>query len=258
MRSLKTPAEVDRISHACRLLVEVMTEVVQAVETGVTTADLNEIAAEGIRSRNALAAFPVVPSPRRGIPFGGTICASINEEIVHGIPSRKRKLKEGDIISVDCGLSYEGYYADMARTIPVGQVDLKVLALIEDAQHALDAAIQQMIPGNRLGDIGYAVQQRAEEKGYGLIRDFTGHAIGRSLHEEPQVPNWGTPGRGERLQIGMVLAIEPMLTLGTHETETLGDDWTVVTRDRSWAVHVEDTVAITEDGPRILTRNGAH
>ena len=197
-----------------------------------------------------------MPSPRRGIPFGSVICASLNEEIVHGIPSTERALREGDILSVDCGLVYQGFYADMARTVAVGQADSKVLALMKDAQGALDAAIAEMRAGKRLGDIGHAVQCRAEKKGYGLIRDFTGHAIGRHLHEEPQVPNWGTPGRGDRLKVGMVLAIEPMLTLGTHETETLDDDWTVVTRDRSIAVHVEDTVAITEEGPRILTRNG--
>lgn len=256
MRSLHGPEEVERIAASCALLSEVMKEVLSAVDKGVSTAELNDLAARGIRKRGATAAFPVVPSPRRGIPFGGTICASVNEEIVHGIPSPKRKLKDGDVISVDCGLVYESFYADMARTVPVGNVDPRILELIEVAKAALDDAITHMCQGNRLGDIGYAVQRRAEEKGYGLIREFTGHAIGRKLHEEPQVPNWGTRGRGERLRVGMVLAIEPMMTLGTHETETLDDDWTVVTRDRSIAVHVEDTVAITEDGPRNLTRNG--
>ncbi len=241
---------------SCGLLSAVLDEVLEAVSLGVTTADLDKIAHDGIAKRDASPAFPSVPSPRRGIPFGSVICASLNEEIVHGIPSTERALREGDILSVDCGLVYQGFYADMARTVAVGQADSKVLALMKDAQGALDAAIAEMRAGKRLGDIGHAVQCRAEKKGYGLIRDFTGHAIGRHLHEEPQVPNWGTPGRGDRLKVGMVLAIEPMLTLGTHETETLDDDWTVVTRDRSIAVHVEDTVAITEEGPRILTRNG--
>ena len=256
MRSLNSLDEIERIAVSCGLLSEVMDEVIAAIDPGVSTGDLDELAASGIRSRGAEAAFPVVPSPRSGIPFGGTICASVNEQIVHGVPSAKQRLQVGDVLSVDCGLVYDGFYADMARTIPVGGADENILELIEEAKAALDDAIEATRPGNRLGDIGYAVQRRAEQKGFGLIREFTGHAIGRCLHEEPQVPNWGTPGRGERLRVGMVLAIEPMLTLGTHETETLDDDWTVVTRDRSIAVHVEDTVAITEDGPRNLTRNG--
>ncbi len=257
MRSLKSPDEIEKMAVSCRLLREVVEEVLQAVKPGCTTAELNEIAAEGIRSRGASAAFPVVPSPRRGVPFGGTICASVNEEIVHGIPSPKRVLAEGDVISVDCGLVYDGFYADMARSVPVGEVDKKVLELIQDAQDSLDAAIAVMWPGKRLGDIGHAIQSVAEKKNYGLIENFTGHAIGRNLHEEPQVPNYGVPGRGERLREGMTLAVEPMMTLGTGDNRTLDDDWTVITLDRSIAVHVEDTIAITENGPRNLTRDGS-
>ena len=182
------------------------------------------------------------------------MCTSINEEVVHGIPSPKRKLKEGDIIGLDLGCIVEGYYGDCAVTLPVGPVPPRVQELIDVTRESLDKAIVQCRAGNRIGDISHTVQMHCESHGFGVVRSFVGHGIGRALHEEPQVPNFGDAGRGPALKAGMVLAIEPMVTMGSYEVQVLEDGWTAVTTDGSMAAHFEDTIAITENGPEVLTR----
>src|SRR5262249_10635260 len=188
----------------------------------------------------------------RGFP--ATVCTSINEEVVHGIPSAKRKLAEGDIIGLDLGCIVEGYYADCAITLPVGAVSARAQELCDVTRESLDQAIVQCRPGKRLGDIAHAVQSHCEGRGFAVVRAFVGHGIGRALHEDPQVPNFGEPGRGIALRPGMVLAIEPMITMGSPEVRILADHWTAVTEDGSLAAHFEDTIAITENGPEVLTR----
>jgi len=216
------------------------------VRPGVTTAELDRRARELIEQAGARPAFPEVRD------YPATLCTSINEEVVHGIPG-KRVLREGDIISIDCGLVKEGFYADMAVTHAVGEVSAEAARLIEVTRRALEAAIAQVREGAHLGDVSAAIQRTAESAGMSVVRDYTGHGIGRRLHEEPQIPNRGTPGHGPMLRHGMVFAIEPMVTLGTWQVETLGDNWTVVTKDRSLAAHFEHTVAVTRDGADILT-----
>ena len=186
----------------------------------------------------------------RGFP--ACVCTSINEEVVHGIPS-KRKLKQGDLLSVDIGLVYKGYVSDSARTWAIGRMSEEARELMEAAQRALYVGMAQMKPGNRIGDISYAVQDFVEGQGFSVIRDFVGHGIGRAMHEDPQVPNFGKPGKGSKLETGLVLAIEPMVAAGSWEVDILEDAWTVVTRDRQWAAHYEDTIALTEKGPENLT-----
>lgn len=217
------------------------------VEPGKTTEELNEVAEKLIQEWGAVPAF----KGYRGFPK--SICASINEEVVHGIPSLSRKLNIGDIVSIDVGIYKCGYYGDSAVTIPVGEISPSAKKLLQVTQEALRRGIDRARVGYRLFDISYAVQSYVEKEGFSVVRDFVGHGIGKEMHEDPQVPNFGEPGRGLRLKAGMVLAIEPMVNAGGPEVMVLPDRWTVVTRDGSLSAHFEHTVAITEEGPQILT-----
>jgi methionyl aminopeptidase len=233
---------------AGKILAEVKALLQRLVGPGVSTKEIDVEVEALILSRGATPAF----KGYRGYP--ATVCASINEEVVHGIPSPKRKLKEGDIIGLDLGCIVEGYYGDCAVTLPVGAVPARVQELIDVTRESLDKAIVQCRVGNRIGDISHTVQMHCEGHGFGVVRSFVGHGIGRALHEEPQVPNFGDAGRGPALKAGMVLAIEPMVTMGSYEVQVLEDGWTAVTTDGSLAAHFEDTIAITEEGPEVLTR----
>jgi methionyl aminopeptidase len=231
-----------------RILAEVKDLLRGMIRPGLSTKEIDERVEAFIVSRGARSAF----KGYRGYP--ATVCTSINEEVVHGIPSAKRKLREGDIIGLDLGCIVEDYYADCAITLPVGTVPSRVQELLDVTRESLDKAIVQCRPGNRLGDVSHAVQTHCESHGFGVVKAFVGHGIGRALHEDPQVPNFGDPGTGKPLKAGMVLAIEPMVTMGSWEVRVLADRWTAVTEDGSWAAHFEDTIAITENGPDVLTR----
>lgn len=243
---LKSPAEIEVMREAGRITASALRVVGEAVAPGVTTAQLDDIAAEHIRNEGGKPAF----LGYRGFP--ATLCVSVNDEVVHGIPG-KRRLREGDIVSVDCGVIVDGYYGDAAMTFPVGQVSDQARRLMDVTREALDAAIARCRPGMRLGDVGNAVQTVVERAGFSVVREYVGHGIGRSMHEEPQVPNFGRAGTGVTLKPGTVLAIEPMVNAGGYAVRSLDDGWTVVTADGSLSAHFEHTVAITEDGPSILT-----
>jgi len=233
--------------EAGRISARALRLVGEAVRPGISTAELDAIAEEAIRSEGAQPAF----KGYHGFP--ATLCTSLNSQVVHGIPSPKVVLGEGDVISVDVGAIFGGYYGDNAATFPVGAVSSRAKQLLETTAESLQAGIAQCLVGNHLLDIGAAVQAVAEAQGFGVVREYVGHGIGRAMHEDPNVPNYGTPGGGPRLEAGMVLAIEPMINAGGHAVEALSDGWTVVTRDGSLSAHFEHTVAITEDGPLILT-----
>jgi methionyl aminopeptidase len=243
----RSAAELDRMREAGRLVGEVLAELAAHVAPGVTTADLDHLAEKRIAQAGATAAF----KGYHGYP--ATICASINEEVIHGIPSARRVLNEGDVISIDVGASLDGYYGDSAMTLPVGQVSEDAARLLRVTEEALYKAIEMARPGGRVSDIGHEVQRHVEAYGFSVVREFVGHGIGQRMHEEPQVPNYGEPGRGPRLAEGMVLAIEPMVNAGKAAVKVLADGWTAVTRDGSLSAHFEHTVAVTADGPRILT-----
>jgi methionyl aminopeptidase len=245
---LKSERELDRMRAAGRILADVKDRLKAIVRPGISTQDIDTDVEAFILSRGAQSAF----KGYRGYP--ATVCTSINEEVVHGIPSPKRKLREGDIIGLDLGCVVDGYYADCAITLAVGKVPARTQELMDVTRESLDKAIVQCRAGNRLGDISHAVQSHCESHGFGVVRAFVGHGIGRELHEEPQVPNFGDPGRGTVLKAGMVLAIEPMVTMGSWQVRVLDDRWTAVTVDGSLAAHFEDTIAITQNGPEILTR----
>jgi len=232
---------------AGRLVGEVLTALTPRVAPGVTTAELDEIAEKMITDAGAIPAF----KGYHGYP--ATICASINEEVIHGIPSGQRMLREGDILSIDVGASLEGYFGDSALTLPVGQVSEEAARLLTVTEEALYKAIDVARPGGRISDIGHAVQKHVEAYGFSVVREFVGHGIGQRMHEEPQVPNYGEAGRGPRLAEGMVLAIEPMVNAGKPAVKVLSDGWTAVTRDKSLSAHFEHTVAITASGAWILT-----
>lgn len=219
----------------------------EMIRPGVTTLQIDQAVEEFLRKEGAIPAF----KGYHGYP--ATICASVNEVVVHGIPSAEEVLEEGSIVAVDIGAFVDGFCGDSAWTYPVGEVNGNVDALLQVGEEALYRGIAQAVEGNRLSDISHAVQQYAESYGFSVVRDFVGHGIGREMHEEPQIPNFGPPGRGPRLKVGMTLAIEPMINAGGYHVEVLQDNWTVVTRDGSWSVHFEHTVAITDDCPRILT-----
>jgi methionyl aminopeptidase len=233
--------------EAGRLVGEVLTELLAHVAPGVTTADLDALAEKRIKRAGAVPAF----KGYHGYP--ATICASINEEVIHGIPSGRRVLNEGDVISIDVGASLNGYYGDSAITLPVGQVSEEAATLLRVTEESLFKAIECVRPGGRISDIGHAVQRHVESYGFSVVREFVGHGIGQRMHEEPQVPNYGEPGRGPRLAEGMVLAIEPMVNAGKPAVKVLADGWTAVTRDGGLSAHFEHTVAVTADGPWILT-----
>jgi len=243
---LKSPDEVGKMKRAGRIVAEVLRELKEQVKPGVSTLDLDEIAEKGIRKRGGQPAF----KGYRGFP--ATLCASVNNEIVHGIPS-KRTLQEGDIIGLDLGAIVDGYYGDAAITVAVGALRPEVQRLVKVTEESLYKGIDQMKAGNRLSDVSNAVQTHVEAAGYSVVKDFVGHGIGQSLHEEPQLPNFGKPGQGPRLRPGMVLAIEPMVNMGKDGVRVLSDHWTAVTEDGSLSAHFEHTVAITEAGPVILT-----
>ena len=245
---LKTPDEIEILAKASRLVAETLQALKREVRPGVTTEALDRMAEDFIRARGGQPAF----KGYRNYPK--TLCASVNEQVVHGIPS-KRILKEGDIIGLDLGAIVDGYYGDSAVTVTVGAVRPKVAELLRVTEEALYAGIAQAVVGNRLSDISHAIQQHAEAAGFSVVTDFVGHGIGRQLHEEPQVPNYGKPGQGPRLQVGMVLAIEPMVNMGASGVRILDDRWTAVTKDGSLSAHFEHTIAIQPDGPpRILSQ----
>jgi methionyl aminopeptidase len=245
---LKSVRELERMRAAGKILAEVKERLPALVRPGVSTREIDAEVEAFILARGAQSAF----KGYRGFP--ATVCTSINEEVVHGIPSPKRKLREGDIIGLDLGCIVDGYYGDCAITLGVGRVPPRAQELLDVTRESLDKAIVQCRVGNRLGDISHAVQSHCESHGFAVVRAFVGHGIGRALHEEPQVPNFGEPGRGIVLKAGMVLAIEPMVTMGSCDVRVLEDRWTAVTVDGSLAAHFEDTIAITQDGPDILTR----
>jgi methionyl aminopeptidase len=246
MITLKSPHELEKMQESADLVSAVINQMLAVAKPGVTTLELDELAESIIRDAGAIPMF----KGYRGFPY--TVCASINEQVVHGFPS-KRKLKEGDVLSLDVGVKYNGYVGDCARTIAIGSIPPEVEDLIRRSYYALRQGCQAAYAGKRVGDISHTVQTIAEGYRYGVVRDFVGHGVGRDLHEDPQIPNYGKPGTGTRLKVGLVIAIEPMFNLGTHEVEILEDKWTVVTRDRSISVHVEDMVAVLPDGPRIMT-----
>jgi methionyl aminopeptidase len=244
----KSSNEVETMHQAGLIVWEVLNELRMTVAPGVSTLDLDRIAEKRSAERGARPAF----KGYRGYP--AALCASINEEVVHGIPSASRKLREGDIISLDFGVEVEGYFADAAVTVPVGKVAPELETLLRVTRESLDKAIERARVGNRLSDIGAAVQQWVERHGFSVVREFVGHGIGTHMHEEPNVLNYGEPGHGPRLQEGMVLALEPMVNLGGASVRVLSDEWTAVTVDGKPSAHFEHTVAITAAGPRILTR----
>jgi methionyl aminopeptidase len=244
---LRTPDEIARIREACLVVSDVLDELVQAAIPGTTTAELDRIARERARARGASPAFLGYYG------FPASLCVSVNDEVVHGIPSPERVLREGDVVGLDFGVVLDGWYGDAARTVGVGKIGPTAARLLEAGQEALRVAVDAARPTARLGDLGAAVQAVVEARGYSVVRDFVGHGIGRRLHEPPQVPNYGTPGTGPRLRAGMVLAIEPMVNAGGAEVETKDDGWTAVTSDGSLSAHFEHTVAITEEGPEVLT-----
>lgn len=238
--------EISSIKKSNQIVAKILTELRRMIAPGIRTKELDEYAEVRVKEMNAVPAF----KGYRGYP--ASLCTSINEEIVHGIPS-SRRLREGDIISIDFGVLYEGYYGDAAVTYPVGEITPKAKKLIEAVKESFFKGVEQMKPGKRISDISFAIQSYVESQGFSVIRAFVGHGIGLSLHEEPQVPNFGPPGRGPKLKSGMVLAIEPMIAMGDWEVEVLDDNWTAITRDRSLSAHYEHTVAITEKGPEILS-----
>ncbi len=245
---LKTREEIERLRKSNLIVAEILEVLKKEVAPGVCTMDLERITEEELKKRGAAAAF----KGYRGYPF--CLCTSVNEEVVHGMPSPEKVLKDGDILSIDFGVLCDGYYGDAAVTLPVGRISGEARRLLNTAERSLDRAIDMARPGKRLLDISAAVQSCVEAEGFSVVRDFVGHGIGRSLHEPPQVPNFGVPGMGVRLKEGMVLAIEPMINAGSCDVVILDDGWTAVTADGSLSAHFEHSVAITEDGPYVLSR----
>ncbi|MBD0373677.1 MAG: type I methionyl aminopeptidase [Pyrinomonadaceae bacterium] len=243
----KSRKELEKMRAAGQLVGRVLQALRRMVEPGITTLEVDRAAEKMIRDAGALPTF----KGYHGYPF--SICASVNEQVVHGFPSNY-KLKEGDIFSIDVGATLEGFVGDTATTVPVGKVSPELLQLIRVTEECLERAIKECYQGKHLGDIGYAVQSLAESQGYAIVRDYVGHGIGRRMHEDPQIPNYGTPGKGAKIKNGYVFAIEPMVNIGTHLTRVLSDGWTVVTADGKPSAHVEHTVAITEEGPQVFTR----
>jgi methionyl aminopeptidase len=246
---LKSAREIETMAAGGRILALTHAHLRAQVRAGLTTGHLDKLAEDFIRSHDG-----AVPAFKGLYGFPGAICISVNEEIVHGIPSPKRVLAEGDIVKLDVGVQYQGMFTDAAITVPVGQVDPTTQRLVDVTERALDAGIAQAVPGNYVGDIGHAVQQVVERAGFSVVRELVGHGVGHLPHEDPQVPNHGKPRRGTRLQAGLTIAIEPMVNVGGPVTRTLADKWTVVTLDGTRSAHVEHTVAVTDDGPRVLTR----
>jgi len=245
----KTPEEIEQMKAAGSISKAALRRAGAMVKPGVSTKEIDQVVESFIRLHRA------VPTFKGYGGFPGSVCSSINEQVVHGIPSAETILQDGDIVSIDTGATFDGWVGDNAWTFYCGTVDEKVKALCEVTRDCLKAGIEQAVPGNHLGDIGYAVQRLAEKNGYGVVREYVGHGVGHVMHEEPSVPNYGRKGRGVKLQVGMVIAIEPMITLGTYEVHTLNNRWTVVTDDGKPAAHYENTIAITADGPIVLTQD---
>lgn len=246
----KSKKEIDKMRAAGQLVGSVLRELREMVTPGITTIEIDRAAEKMIRDAGALPTF----KGYHGFPY--SICASVNEQVVHGFPSNY-KLKEGDLFSIDCGVTLEGFVGDTATTVPVGSVPEDWQKLIQVTNECLERAIEQCRPGKHLGDIGWAVQELAESHGYSVVRDYVGHGIGRQMHEDPQIPNYGRPGQGPKIKAGYVFAVEPMVNMGGHHTKVLADGWTVVTLDGKPSAHSEHTIAITEDGPEVLTRVAA-
>ena len=251
MVRIKTPEDVALIRESAQIVGRCLEMLATKVKPGVSTMDLDRMAEEFIRDSGGEPAF----KGYKGYP--ASICASVNEEVVHGIPSPTRILRSGDVVSIDIGVRKNGWYGDAALTVPVGTIDADATRLLAATERALWKGIEQARPGGRLSDISAAIEQEAKRNGFSVVRALVGHGIGRALHEEPQVPNYGRPGEGPRLQTGMVLAIEPMVNAGAADVVTLDDQWTVVTADRKLSAHFEHTVAIGADGPEVLSRVGS-
>ena len=249
MIHLKTPEEIERMARAGAIIAALYRELPAKVVPGVSTKELDRFSEAYIRDH-----VGAEPAFKGLYGFPATLCTSVNHEVVHGIPADQRRLSAGDIISIDCGVKLDGFFADAAVTLPVGEISPEVQRLLDITQEGLALGLEAARPGNRLGDIGAAIQAPADEAGFGIVRDLVGHGIGREPHEEPQVPNYGKAGRGMPLEVGLVLAIEPMFNLGTANVRTLADRWTVVTADRAVSAHFEHTVAVTAEGPRVLTK----
>jgi len=251
MITIKRDDEIARMRHAGGILAEVLDAMQAELRPGITTAALNELAEGLIRGAGAVPSFLGYPG---ATPFPASICASINDEVVHGIPSRNRRLQPGDVVSLDVGCIWDGWHADVARTWVLPPTPRRVQELVDATRRGMEAGIAAALPGNRLGDVGAAIEAVARRHGYGVVRPFVGHGIGRSMHESPNVPNYGRAGTGVRIEPGMCFAIEPMFNLGADDVVVLDDGWTVVTRDGSLSAHFEDTIAIRESGPEVLTR----
>lgn len=246
MITLKSPSEIQKLQESADLVSEVHNRVHGLIEPGIPTIEIDQFVEKTIKGLGAKPAF----KGYRGFPY--SVCASVNEQVVHGFPS-DRKLLDGDILSLDIGVHYQGFVGDVARTYPVGKISDEADLLLRRAYHSLREAGKQAVAGKRVGDISHTVELIGRQFGYGVVRDFVGHAVGREMHEDPQIPNYGKAGSGPRLKIGMVICIEPMFNLGGWEVQVLSDRWTVVTKDRSLSVHVEDMVAVTPDGPKVLS-----
>lgn len=253
MITRKSKEQIALMRRAGKVVAEMHEVSIRAAKPGATTTDVDRAAREVLDRRGARSNFLNYRGATGAPPFPGVVCASPNEVIVHGIPSDDVKLEDGDILSVDCGAIIEGWHADAAVTVPVGEIDDESRRLLEVTRASLEAAIRQVVDGNRLGDIGAAVEGVAEGAGFSVVREYVGHGIGTAMHEEPQIPNYGPPGRGLRVREGHVFAIEPMVNAGGPETELLGDGWTVVTRDGRRSAHFEHTIAATDHGPEVLT-----
>jgi len=245
---IKSAAEIEKMRVSGMALRQVHNAVKAAIRVGATTMDLERAAEQKVKELGCIPAF----KGYHGYP--AILCTSVNNEVIHGIPNDRGALREGDIVSVDCGVVVDGFYSDCAVTHPVGKLSPAVEKLLKVTEASLYAAIEKAVPGGRLGDISWAVQSMCEAEGYGVVREFVGHGIGKNMHEDPQLPNYGDPGKGPRLKAGMVLAIEPMINAGSPDVKVLEDGWTAVTIDGSFSAHFEHTVAITKDGPYILTR----
>jgi methionyl aminopeptidase len=244
---LKSPDEIEKMSEACHIVAEILTALKGMIKAGITTMDIENSAEEMIRKFGGIPAF----KGYRGYP--ASICASVNEEVVHGIPSLRR-IDDGDIVSIDLGVYKNGFYGDAAITVGVGDAGDETSRLLKVTEEALYLGIDKAVEGNRVSDISHAIQRHVEDNGFSVVRLFVGHGIGRELHEEPQIPNYGKPGQGERIRRGMTLAIEPMVNAGTHEVKILKDGWTAVTGDGKKSAHFEHTVLVTSGGPNILTK----
>lgn len=247
MITIRTPKEIEKIAAASKLTADTLSMLAKEVKAGISTLDLDKMAEEFIRANGG------IPACKGYEGYPATLCTSVNEVVVHGIPSAKRILRKGDIISIDLVVEVDGYKGDSCITVPVGRTSKKNMKLIEVTENALFAGIKQAVVGNHVGDIGHAIESFVKPYGYGVLREYVGHGIGTEMHEEPEIPNYGTPGHGPRLEEGMCICIEPMITMGSEKVYTLKDGWSVLTKDGFPSAHMEHTLVITEEGPEILT-----